>query len=65
MKGRFIRLTDDIIILEIKTDDSFEYYIRSDCYPFEHVFGVAERFTKNSLLNLLNNGYFDLWLEEQ
>ena len=64
MKSRIIPLVDDIIILEVKTNDSFEYYIRSEYNPFKHVFSVYNKFSKADLVQMLQNGYFDIWLEE-
>lgn len=66
MKTKIIQLLDDIYILEIKCDDCYEYYIRSDHYPFEFVVGTTlkDRLHWAALMSLMNNGYFDNWLEE-
>lgn len=66
MRTRIINLVDDIYILEIKCKDCYEYYIRSDRYPFEFVVGstLEDKFNWYDLMTLLNNGYFDNWLEE-
>ena len=66
MKTKIINLVDDINILEIKCEDCYEYYIRSTGYAFEFVVGTTlnDRLHWAALRSLMNNGYFDYWLNE-
>lgn len=64
MKTKFYKI-EDIIVMELETENEFEYYVRDNRHFFEASFGVEKpnRFSKNDLKELYHNGYFDFELE--
>lgn len=51
----------EVTIREKLNDSVYEYYCNG-----KYVFGVQEkdRFTKTALVNLYENGYFDIYIED-
>ena len=64
MKTKFYTI-EDIIIMEIETNNEFEYYVRDCRHFFETVIGVEkkDRISRAELVKLYHVGYFDFQLE--